>query len=357
MVNTTDIELPPLPFDDFSQYQIKSVAIVSKFSGLLSLWGSSFIIYDILGTKESRDEHLKKAYYRIMLGLSVSDCMISFSAWFLSTWALPRDYVHDKIVWGNIGNWGTCQAQGFMVHFGGFASAFYTAMLTLHFLLYIKYRWTEEDFRRIEPFLHGAIWTGALVSATIPLFNDLYNPEMMFCWVQSYPYGCEFSEGFECIFGQNLSTYLWSLFFIPVIVCFIMITSFLGLLVQFTRLQEKRIHRLSTTSMADSAEERSVTKVVYKRAIKYVFSFILIWLPEAAFLVSMHFIHIQHTNFMFALLILMGLFSPLQGLFNAMIYTHSNLYSFTKKSIALFQPTILNVPKRSQDRRGSSELP
>lgn len=364
MANSTDIKLPsltplpPLPYDDLSQSQIKAIAIISKFSGILSVWGSIYIIFDIIGNHGSREERLKNAYYRIMLGLSISDCVISFSAYVLSTWPLPNDYVHDNLVWGNVGNRGTCQAQGFMVQFWGFCSAYYTAMLTFHFLLYIKYQWKEADFRKIEPYLHVAIWSCAFISAAIPVFKDLYNPEMMFCYIQSYPYGCHFADGFECINGDNLSIYLWSLFFIPVMICFIIITTSLSILVLHTWKQEKRIMRLSQISSQQNhdRESRRLTKIVYRRASKYVLSFIFIWSPEITFLVSEHFFHLKGKKLMYTLLVLMGIISPLQGLLNAMIYTHTNLCGFSKKTISLLFPGNESLPTFEQNEDTSSEL-
>lgn len=63
---------------------------------------------------------------------------------------------------------------------------------------------------------------GVLTSLSA-LFMDLYNDANLWCWISSYPSGC---EGDECIRGRdNFPIFRWSFFFVPLWVCAIVITA------------------------------------------------------------------------------------------------------------------------------------
>jgi len=62
------------------------LALGPKFSGSLSILGSSWIIFEVLRDKKKQ----AMVYHRLLLGLSIFDVIISF-AWFLSTWPVPAE--------------------------------------------------------------------------------------------------------------------------------------------------------------------------------------------------------------------------------------------------------------------------
>jgi len=201
------------PFDEFTPFQVKFVSVASKVPALLSLWGSFYIIHDIIGTKRARQKRLKNAFHRIMLGLSIFDCIISFFAWFLTTWPQPKDTIHSNFLWGNVGNDATCEAQGFMTQIGGHTTANFTAMLTIYYLLTVKYSWKEKDFRKIEPFLYFVVIGSGIASATTLLVKGLFNPGLQFCYINNYPFSC---VGDECIRGREKYKFQIILYIIPV---------------------------------------------------------------------------------------------------------------------------------------------
>jgi len=360
-MNVTDVASSH-PFDEFEPIHIRIISVTSKVPALLSLWGSLYIIYDIVGTYQRRQEKLKKAYHRIILGLSISDCIVSIFGWFITTWLIPKDYLQDQTVWGNNGTWGTCDAQGFLVHVGGFCSAYYTALLTFYYLLSVKYEWKEQDFRKKARYFHGGIWGFAFISATILLVKGLFNPEIPFCYIQSYPFGCEFADDIECIRGENLLIYQLVLFFGPVCIAFSILSYSMGALIIHARKQETRIMRLSTVvSSPNESESRRLSKMVFKRALRYVAAYLIVWFPSAMYLAAI--LIAKTTPFvkpglMLSVLLLMEVLSPLQGLLNALIYTQSNLLTFCKNTYELiFYPTLQALRKSSDSGGGpSSEL-
>jgi len=212
-----------------------------------------------------------------MLGLSISDCVFSFSSWFLSQWPIPSDNVHDNIYWGNVGNQATCQAQGFMTQLGGFSSGSYSCMLSIYYLLQIKYKWSETKLQKAEPYFHGGIWGLSLIAAIVPLFKDVYNQEILFCHIQSYPIWCDAIEGFECIRGNDVFILKLILFVIPSGIYLLTITFCMGSIIAHVAKQERAIMRISISE--GRGERNKSTKKVAKRALKYVAAYLSTWVP------------------------------------------------------------------------------
>ena len=66
----------------------KATAIAPKTTGLLSMIGSTFIVYSLIGTRLDRKFRLRSTFNRLLLALSICDIMSSFAN-FLSHWAFP----------------------------------------------------------------------------------------------------------------------------------------------------------------------------------------------------------------------------------------------------------------------------
>ena len=89
----------------FSEAKRATVAIVPKISGFLLLCGSSWIIVEVLTSKNKR----KTVYNRLLLSMSIMDAAVSIT-YIASTWPIPR---FSPTVVGAFGTVGTCTAQGF----------------------------------------------------------------------------------------------------------------------------------------------------------------------------------------------------------------------------------------------------
>ena len=181
--------LPPsyaASFDHLGQEEQQICQILLRCSSVLSIGGSSYIVYSLLGPR--RESELKtKLFNRLLLGLSVSDVLSSLLL-FLGAWPMPADSLHSASLHANLGNQATCDAQGMGLQVFYFSSIYYTACLSLHFLLYVKYQWTEQQLtRRAEPYMHVACWFLPLMTALICFAFDMYNPTAFFCYVVTYP--------------------------------------------------------------------------------------------------------------------------------------------------------------------------
>ena len=95
----------------------KVTAIIPKIAGLLSMLGSSYIIYSIVGTRRGRVHKFKSTFNRLLVALSVFDLISSFAN-FLSHWMFPVDEFpgidpewHDVTFPYASGNDTTCSMQ------------------------------------------------------------------------------------------------------------------------------------------------------------------------------------------------------------------------------------------------------
>jgi hypothetical protein len=113
----------------WSQNQQIALAIVPKVSSLFSLFGSVWVMLEVL-TDNSSNPKRKHPYHRLLLGMSVYD--ILESVWnFASTWAIPEG---TEGVWDPRGTRATCTAQGFFLTLS-VAVPIYNAFLSLYYVL------------------------------------------------------------------------------------------------------------------------------------------------------------------------------------------------------------------------------
>jgi hypothetical protein len=113
---------------------------------------------------------------------------------------------------GSIGNVTTCTIQGFMILSSATSSAYYNVTLALCYLLIVRYQYSDEQLRKLEPyFLWIPIGMGLLI-AIAGLFLDIYNFNGDRCFIAPRPYGCT-SDGspFECEAASGFYN-LWYLF-------------------------------------------------------------------------------------------------------------------------------------------------
>lgn len=153
--------------------RVKALSIIPHFTGALSVVGSVSIAYRVLSDSKRRT----KTYQRILLATSLCDAISSF-CYFLSTWPIPQgvnDGWNDPYYFQAFGNEATCTAQGVGIQFG-VVTAFYSVALSLHYLLVVRYRFTDEYIKnKIEPLMLGIPFVLAL-ALTIPgIFLKMYN--------------------------------------------------------------------------------------------------------------------------------------------------------------------------------------
>ena len=198
-------EVVPLPFDDFTNEQAMAISLVLRFSAVLSIIGSTVILYRILGDKETREMKLNMTYHRIMVFMSVNDVIASL-CFFVGSSAMPRDSLHDEWIWGNIGNSTSCDIQGYMLQASVLSVCTCTTCLSIYFLLFVRYNWTELRLKKIERIMHFIVAL-CYVTPIAPLLDGSFNEGAMFCWIMTSPMNCDMSDDVECIRGNNVAFY------------------------------------------------------------------------------------------------------------------------------------------------------
>ena len=92
---------------------------------MVSVLGSSFIIYEVLKNPKKR----VMAYHLQMLALSIADFLYSTS-WFVYNWPAP--------------NSGWCTANGFLILLTNTPEAMLSAGVCVYYLFFVYFAWSEE---------------------------------------------------------------------------------------------------------------------------------------------------------------------------------------------------------------------
>jgi hypothetical protein len=114
----------PQDESDYTLAQQVAITLVPAFSGTLLIIGSSCIIWMLLAEKRKK---LKSVKYRFLFALCLCDVVNSLWFAFFSL-PIPKD---TPGVWGAMGNYASCNAQGFFLQFGIIGS-FYNGALSLY---------------------------------------------------------------------------------------------------------------------------------------------------------------------------------------------------------------------------------
>jgi hypothetical protein len=151
----------------FSWAQQKALAVVPKFTSTLSITCSIVLVSEVLS--DQRRGHGTSCIQRILLGMTIVD-MLSSSAWFLSTWAVPKESGWPYAA----GNQASCNFQGFLLQLA-IGAPLYNSSLALFYTLIIKLRWTDKQLISIERSIHIFILSFAVGSSFLLLYLDQYN--------------------------------------------------------------------------------------------------------------------------------------------------------------------------------------
>lgn len=203
----------------WSEGQQLALALVPKFSSVLSLFGSIWISIEVLFDKTPGMPKRKHPYHRLLLAMSIYD--ILESVWnFLSTWPIPKG---TEGVWRPMGTTKTCTAQGFFLTLS-VAVPIYNAFLALYYLLVINYNMKDEKLKQfVEPVMHGVAFFWTFGTALTSAWMGLINNANLWCWIAPYPAGCLDSRRYgsegNCERGDNAWIYRWAFYFAPLWFC------------------------------------------------------------------------------------------------------------------------------------------
>jgi len=158
----------------------KSLVIIPKITGMMSILGSIAILRDLL--KGPRAER-KKITSKVLIAMNISDLLSTSIVHVIGTWFVPK----GTAFW-SAGNEHTCDIQGWSnVLFYCYALG-YNAALSIVYLLIVRYSWNEEDFRK---------WSYFILCSPPLLVTLLYIPCMRY-----YKY-MDYTGGWTCFFNPS----------------------------------------------------------------------------------------------------------------------------------------------------------
>jgi hypothetical protein len=197
--------------EGFTDTQMKTLAIVPKFSAAIGIAGDLIIIIEILVL--DRPNKIKRTIHRILLAMSICDMIASFG-FFLSTWPIPKE---EEGLFYNVGNETTCVWQGFIIQWS-ISVPLLNMCLAIYYLLMIQYSWTEEQIRKkVEPFFYGLSLSVAIATCSASVALDLFNNANIWCWIAAKPLGCDQSYNnngeTDCLRGNNAELYRWFFYY------------------------------------------------------------------------------------------------------------------------------------------------
>ena len=300
-------------FEHLSEGQRQACQIVLRIASVLSILGSGFIIYNLLGPR--RESELKETMFsRLLLGLCISD-LCSSVALFFGAWPIPKDSFHEAHLHDNAGTRLTCNVQGFALQVFYFASIFYTASLSINFLLCVKYNWKERELKKkVEPWLHVTSWAIPMVLAVICLVFEMFNPTAFFCYVVTYPIGCDHYDDVPCIRGDR--SWMWRSIaqIVPFGVCFLTIVYSMVMIYRTVREQEQAVARYSNAWIKRKARN---SRMALTKAAQYIGVFVAVWTPVLLVALSED----LGQKIPFAIWMIDAFMIPIVGLFNGIVYS------------------------------------
>jgi hypothetical protein len=213
----------PQDESDLTLGQQVAITLVPAFSGTLSILGSSCIIWLLLADNRKK---LKSVKYRFLFALCWCDVVNSLCFVFFSL-PIPKD---TPGVWGAMGNYASCNAQGFFLQIG-ITGSFYNGALSLYFYKSVCSSMKDEQIaKRYEKWIHIVSLLWPVGTGIAAWQQDLYSYSGLGCWIAPEPLRCHRRDDIDCIRGENAYIYAWVYCGIPLILLCLYIVYSMGMI-------------------------------------------------------------------------------------------------------------------------------
>jgi hypothetical protein len=310
-LTATASSLSPSTLSDSEE---KVLSVLCCFSALLSIAGSSSIVYKII-----RNRRYSKPYHRTMLALSSSDVLASITC-ALFSFLMPK----GQRIW-SFGNQATCCILGFLTQLT-FMAAGCNCILSFYYVLTIRFGVKRQQFaQRFEKPMHAMNLSFFLITATVGVIKGFYSPvDVGFgCWVNDWPKGCDQTGG--CL-SQRIGIiyagipFLFS--FMSILINNVMIYRYVSSI--FKSLDRGRTQGMTAEEAIAARELRNLDdnkiKEVATQGFLYVGSFLFCYVPATVLRLIEAFTYNYDDSGIYWLLLMTAITLPLQGLFNMIIY-------------------------------------
>jgi hypothetical protein len=177
--------------------------VIFRTAGILTILGAGYIIQDIAKDAARR----KPTKNRIMLFMSSCDFLHAFFSSVIGPAMVPKEIG----VPGAVGNQLTCDVQGFLLFVTGLSSGLYNVSLALCYLIIVRYEYSDERLRVLEPYFLYLPVISCLVVAIAGLPFGIYNFNGTYvCFIYVSPLDCDAPESpIECERGEKYSYWLY----------------------------------------------------------------------------------------------------------------------------------------------------
>jgi hypothetical protein len=288
----------------------RPLTFVPIASAVLSITGASAILYNLLSDHQRR---FTSPYFRIMFGLSLTDCIFGFVV-VIHSFLAPKG---TPGLFYAIGNQASCEAVGFLRHFTAFIQPLYVASLSLYYLLVIKYDVSDDFFKKkVEPWLHVVSIGYPLLGSIVAESFGMFNPTPAGCTMSAYPYDCDDGRNNKtCTRGAHAYIFRWIFSGSVILFAFSVTVACMLSIILHVRSRERIMNRRFSFNNSEISRSRSLVKqykAVTAQAFMYICSFFLVWIIPCM-------VSLWKTGPL-VLRVLGAIFMPLQGFFNSIIY-------------------------------------
>ncbi|CAB9503391.1 expressed unknown protein [Seminavis robusta] len=295
-----------------SKSQYTASVAVALTSCSLSILGSLSIIYIVIVNRK-----LDQLYHRIVMGLSIMDFIMT-----AATASMPFANRSDIGLFFAVGNAQSCTAAGFFYQ-AWLGSTIYNATLSIYFLLTVKHGLQEQQISKaMEPYCHVLVISVPLVFGIVAVSVQGINPlpYVGICDIGNpFPGNCLEEENIECE-RSGLATRILGLFQLATMVIGALTGIWATVRVYLTvRQQLLRGNVSHNSNVHNPISETQLKRIqaVRNQAICYTSAF-------AVSFFSAFFGLYDDPNIAWPLIVIY-IFFPLQGFWNAMIYTRPRL--------------------------------
>jgi len=318
-------------YDYLSDWQYNLVFSVGIISSTLSILGSTSIIHLIL---RDNQVNLNEYYHRLLLGLSIMDLFVTVSL-FVSPFTLPA-FTNLRFAAGTTVS---CEVTAFFPQLI-MGSYIYNASLSVYFLLTVKHGMKENEIAKwFEPYVHIVPVVVPIVTASIGLATDVFNPSVLLfmCMAEPFPGNCLSNPEVECSRG-TIPDYAIT----AVMVAVMSLCAAIGIVstwrIYVTIRRRAHATRQFSYDGEMSDQQRQRMRQVGTQAIWYTFAFligVLVVVIETAVYRTYVYSLPDHSDLVgnaaiFALVFFVWLLYPLQGFYNQLIYVRPRFLQWRK---------------------------
>lgn len=308
-----------------------AVAVATMIGALLSLFGSSCIIWNIL----RKQKYKQDTYHRLLFAICAFD-VLGAIGWFMAPLAPPKDSSPRAL---SIGNTASCTSQAFFLQ-AGIAFMIYNACLSIFYLLTIGHNVPQRRMIWRETIMHVVSLIWGLGAAIIPIPLEIYNEIGVGsgCWIQRYPVACETEENpVPCSRGANIDHTMVGniLAGVPAVVSLLTVIVCNFLIYRAVRQRELASNRFSIGHRRiERMQER--TRAIAAQARWYVIIFVNahIWEMIFALLEQIHVITKENESSFTALILLSQFFAASNGFGFLFVYVRPRYLRLRKRNVA-----------------------